>query len=297
MSVKPIKKSLLATICLLVLVAYGVESREVKSREAAQGVGAVARALARFPHERAAHKKIDCSGCHSIPAGEIDVKEFPSHTDCISCHNFAVEVFAKPATFCGICHRGRASSQQAALFNFPKQGVESDFGIDFSHPSHMKPLKAPVAHLQLTAGATARCTDCHRRVEGLRVPLPEMTIEAGHAGCFKCHGQAPIAEPGMRECAQCHRLDRPRPPHLFGIVKGFRHEDHALDTRPKKKSDVRFARPVDLLCAECHKSVIGAARLDDIKLPPKSYCIECHNGRVGLPDRLAEEVLESLERR
>lgn len=305
MSVKPIKKSLLVVASLLAVAAsveshkassHKAKTHETKTHEAAQAVESVERAS--FPHDRAAHKKLECSNCHSIRAGEIDVKEFPGHADCISCHNFALEVFRKPATFCGTCHQGRAGSRsQPSLFDFPRPRIKSDFGIDFSHTAHMKPLKAAAAHLDLTAGQAARCTDCHRRVEAVRAPLPEMTLEASHAGCFKCHGQSPIAEPGMRECAECHKLEGPRSPHLFGIVKGFRHEDHTLDTRPRRKSDARAVRPGDLLCAECHKSVAAAASLDDIKLPPKSYCVECHNGRVGLPDRLADEILESLERR
>ncbi|HKY03457.1 MAG TPA: cytochrome c3 family protein [Blastocatellia bacterium] len=296
MSVNPIKKGLLVAGCLLA-VAVGVEPHKASPYEIAQAGETVSRERASYPHEGAAHKKLDCSNCHSIRAGEIDVKEFPGHADCVSCHNFALEVFRQPATFCGICHQGRASSRtQASLFEFPKPRVRGDFGIDFSHAAHMKPLKATVAHLELTAGQAARCTDCHRPVEPLRGP-PEMTLEASHEGCFKCHGQSPIAEPGMRDCDGCHKLDAGRAPHLFGIVRGFRHEDHTLDTRPKRKSEARAGGRVDLLCVECHKSVASAASLDDIKLPPKSYCVECHNGRVGLPDRLADEILESLERR
>ena len=95
---------------------------------------------ASFPHDTKGHKALDCAKCHTISPGQIDVKKFPGHLSCTPCHNFASEFFIKPVAFCGICHEGRAvSKSQSALFEFPKKGVRTDFGIDFSHPSHIKP--------------------------------------------------------------------------------------------------------------------------------------------------------------
>ena len=255
-----------------------------------------------FPHGKPEHKKLDCSKCHSVSAAKPEVEDFPGHRACISCHNFAAMVFSpKPVAFCAICHEGRAISKaRPALFKFPGPKPASDFGIDFSHVNHLKPLPAALAdrvvlsHAQLTANQKPRCTDCHQRTEQPVTGAREMMIETGHSNCFKCHGENPIKPPSMNQCAECHQLDGPRPAKLFGRIAAFRHADHEFDIRPKRKIDLRTPRPPDFLCSECHSSVVAAQNISSIKLPDENHCAQCHNGKLGLPDALPADVLRAL---
>jgi hypothetical protein len=261
------------------------------------------RALASFPHDAKGHKTLDCAKCHTISPAQVDVRRFPGHLACTPCHNFAAEFFIKPNGFCGVCHEGRpVSRSQAALFGFPKSKVKTDFGMDFSHPSHLKPLPdgnrpAVMRAAGLSAGESNRCAACHKAVEQAPAGARELTIETGHAACFKCHDEKPLAAPAMFDCARCHRLGYPRAPRLFGIVREFRHADHDYDIRPKKKSEFQAVKAGDVLCSECHRAVTKAARLDEIKLPEPGYCRQCHNGKTGLPEALPQSLLDSLANR
>ena len=99
----------------------------------------------------------------------------------------------------------------------------------------------------------------------------------------------------MNQCAECHKLDGPHSPHIYDAVKAFKHEDHEFDIRPRKKKEYPLAKASDYLCSECHSSVVAAEALDRIKLPEEKQCAECHNGRLGLPDSLARDLLERLK--
>ena len=255
-----------------------------------------------FPHGKDKHKTLECSKCHSITASRIDVKEFPNHGACAGCHNMALESLAKPVIFCGVCHNGRPlSKSQSALFPFPKRRPISDFGAKFSHSSHLKPQEAGgprVSQVGLSGPAikTPRCTDCHKRVEPVQAALPEMTLATGHRACFECHGEKPTKPPNMFQCAECHKLGGPRSPRLFNVVKEFKHSDHDYDIRSKKKAELRLSKPPDRLCAECHESAVLAVNVFDIRLPKESYCSGCHSGKAGLPDKLSENVVETIRK-
>jgi hypothetical protein len=203
------------------------------------------------------------------------------------------------------------------LFNFKEKTDRlhalfgSDFGIDFSHEAHRKPLpvnfeflpvtaRAPdVAPARLTAGQVARCTDCHQRIKRANPGENELTIEKGHSTCFQCHGMRPEAGarenfPYMNDCKDCHEIGGSKATHLAQI-REFSHADHELDIRPKRKADYRIKHPPDFLCVECHKSVDGAKRLSDIRMPQETTCGACHNGLLGQPDILAQEILIKLK--
>ncbi len=273
---------------------------------------AVTREQATFPHGRDKHKTLECSKCHKIEPGNIDETRFTGHASCLTCHNLAVEDIMRPVTFCGICHNGRAvSKQQPALFKYPKVTGSTDFGIAFSHPAHLKPrtsaaptrasLNNPLLNLSVLGGDTPRCDDCHKPNETgtqntAAQKTPEMTSATGHPSCFVCHGDQPLARPAMSDCGACHKLSGPHYPHYYGTVKEFRHPDHIYDTRPIIKAEARFPRPPDYLCSECHQSAARAASLLEIRLPQPQYCSQCHNGRIGLPDPLSQQVIDSLRR-
>ena len=281
-------------------LATGLQARDADSPTAES---AQTRELASFPHGKDKHKTLECSRCHTITVAEPDVKDFPGHVSCAPCHNLALEALTKPIVFCGICHEaGPISKSHPSLFRFPKPQVPTDFGTDFSHPSHLKPMRQRIT---FTPGGeevpgqfsqTPRCTDCHKRIQPATSSLSEMTVETGHRTCFKCHGEPPLKAPSMNQCAECHKLDGPHSPHLYNRVKAFKHEDHEFDIRPRKKKEYPLAKAPDYLCSDCHSSVVAAGALDRIKLPEERQCAECHNGRLGLPDALAREILDTLRR-
>jgi hypothetical protein len=264
-----------------------------------------------FSHKSKKHSELGCAECHSLSRDKIEVKEFPAHNACVSCHNFAAEMMTPSGAFCGVCHEpAPISKSSAALLTFPQRKDASDFGYNFSHVGHLKPQPvetvcrqtsdAPATPIAAQTGREPRCADCHKKTEPASKFSQEMTVETGHAVCFKCHCETPSAPavmPSMHDCAKCHQLDGPKSPRLFNVVGAFHHGDHELDTRPRKKADLRNLRPPDFLCAECHQSVAAATKLNEIRLPEVSRCNQCHNGKAGLPDALAREIVESLNRR
>jgi hypothetical protein len=301
LAVSHIKRLVFVALWLLIAVVF-LDSR-LQARNADLVIRQPSRAKERasFPHDKARHKTLDCSKCHSVTTAEPDVKSFPGHVSCAGCHNLALEALSKPVLFCGICHEGRPSSRsRPALFDFPKTQVQTDFGSDFSHPSHLKAMPAQLLNpsgAQTSSLQTPRCTDCHQRTQPARAGSPEMAIETGHRNCFKCHGERPVKPPSMNQCAECHQLGGPHSPQMFGSVKAFKHEDHEFEIRPRKKTEYPLTKAPDYLCSECHSSVVAAESLDRIKLPDERYCSECHNNRLGLPEPLAQDVLDSLKRR
>lgn len=255
---------------------------------------------ANFPHEKDKHRSVECSKCHLVSPAKPDVKEFPGHAVCVTCHNLVLEGVKRPVAYCGICHqRQKLTKAQPGLLVFPKPMPKGDFGTNFSHPSHLKPVLGalvPASLAQSSSAQTPRCADCHKAMEPERSDLPDITKATGHPACFKCHGEHPTKPPSMFQCAECHKLEGLLAPHLFGRVKGFRHQDHDYDIRPRKKADVLLDRSGDRLCRDCHGSVISAVGLKDIQLPRAEHCSSCHNGKIGLPDFLAKNVVDSLRR-
>lgn len=280
-----------------------------------------------FPHEQKQHIKVQCADCHLASrekTGNTDqpkASDFP-HAACIRCHNFAAEFFksavGQPSRFCAVCHEPRRISKMDKALRpgvFARPQI-SDFDDAFSHKAHRKILPAdfhimpagnPPYGSGFRLGESPRCTDCHEPVRRAAAAARDMKTEASHATCFVCHGAEPPeprsapAEtfPHANDCSVCHELRlldaRPRTRGLFGTVKGFRHDDHDLDIRPKKRSDFPLSSATDRLCAECHQPVDRLERLAEIKLPEAGYCDRCHiDNKPGLPGKLSEDVLNRL---
>ena len=149
---------------------------------------------------------------------------------------------------------------RTALFDFRKTRrlqslFGSDFGIDFSHPDHRKPLPANfqiqriankpvgVSDVTITPGDTAKCTDCHKLVKPVPAGGRELSIEKGHSTCFQCHGMRPdtgaLANfPYMNDCRDCHEIGAPKGSNLRDIAE-FKHADHEYDIRPRRKVEYR----------------------------------------------------------
>lgn len=328
MAMLRIKKSIFALACCLVLAAcFGLPShaeetvlpnlQRPRTNRPETGRPQATRERASFDHKRKDHAKVTCNACHRVTPQQMEVVSFPAHPTCVGCHNFAKEYFTRGTGFCGVCHQGGPTSRTSAgLFNFKEKTDRlhalfgSDFGIDFSHEAHRKPLPAsfefqPVANrteaapAKLTAGQTARCTDCHQRIKKAQPGENELTIEKGHSTCFQCHGIRPDTAarehfPYMNDCKECHEIGGSKATHL-ALIRDFSHADHEFDIRPRRKVDYQVKRSPDFLCAECHKSVDQAQKLTDIRMPDENTCGACHNGRLGQPDALARDVLDKLK--
>jgi len=280
-----------------------------------------------FPHDQKEHIKVQCADCH------LAAKEKPRNTDqpmardfphavCVKCHNFAAEffkaAFGQPSRFCGVCHETRRISNADKALRpgvFPRPKI-SDFEDEFSHKAHRKilpagfrivPISNPPYGSQFTSGESPRCTDCHVQIRKPKPDEKEMKTEESHPTCFVCHGGAPpeprriSAEtfPYANDCRVCHELrvaDMGRRARtLFGSIKGFRHDDHDIDIRPKKRSDFPIPTAPDRLCSECHKPADQVEKLIDIRLPEAGYCDKCHiNNKPGLPGKLSEDILNKL---
>lgn len=252
---------------------------------------------ARYNHQQRDHQKLKCSQCHAISSAQIEVRELPGHLTCLSCHDFAAETTTAGNAFCSVCHSERVVTKvRPALFQFPKPGVESEFGDNFSHPSHLKRQPGPVECVQDRANLAGRqCAGCHQLTPG----EPEMRTATGHAACFQCHCEEPKKRPeipDMFDCQACHKLSWPRASSSFGKVREFEHADHEFDTRPRKKRDGPRSRTPEVLCSECHQSAVNAVKLTEIKLPDEKKCASCHTGRPGLPALLSGRVLDELKK-
>lgn len=280
-----------------------------------------------FPHDQKEHIKIQCADCHlsakdkPTRTDQPMAKDFP-HTACIRCHNFAAEFFktalGQPSRFCGVCHEARRISRTDKALRpgaFPKP-LMSDFADAFSHKAHRKTLPAdfPVVPIsnppygsQFKPGENPRCTDCHEQIKKTRIELKDMRTESNHPACFVCHGRAPESRrvsaevfPYANDCKVCHELHisgtDARSRSLFGSIKGFRHDDHDIDIRPKRRSDFPLPAAPDRLCSDCHKPIDQVEKLDSIKLPEVGRCNTCHIDRKpGLPGKLSDEVLSKLK--
>jgi len=277
-----------------------------------------------FPHDQKEHQKVECAACHHgapqkpVSTDEPKAKDFP-HTSCIRCHNFAAEVFKATSgknRFCGVCHEQRSISRsdKALRLGVLSAGQTGEFEDVFSHKAHRKslpaslqirPVSAPRPYgAQFSAGASPRCTDCHAQVQRAQPATKEMLTENGHAACFVCHDNqpasrnAPAAEfPYASDCRVCHALRGPGMiAHAsFPVIKEFKHDDHALDIRPKKRTDFPISAALDRLCIECHKPADEARKLSEIALPEIAYCQKCHiDNRPGLPGKLSDDVSARL---
>ncbi len=262
-----------------------------------------------FDHASKKHRTLNCNACHRVTVAQPNVRSFPGHAACIACHNLAAETVMGFDNYCGICHAGKPVSRAIPkMFDFVTRTrqLASDFGIDFSHLAHRKPvpqevgfIKSPDSRFNVRLGEKPECTDCHSRTEPKPANAPEMNIEKGHATCFQCHGERPAAPrarfPYMNDCGACHDPAGAKSPMLYNRLRAFHHQDHESynDTRPVRKAEYR-AKPADYLCAECHASVDRAENLRDIRFPEERTCNACHNGKLGLPDALEAGVVNQL---
>jgi hypothetical protein len=262
-----------------------------------------------FPHGKEKHRTVACSTCHFVSMKNPDVTRVPSHPACVQCHDFAKEA-SKFDQFCGVCHSRLPEASQAFLNWFPP-ARKSEFGVAFSHKDHLKGLptasRASFSTVILVSyhsevipwnpQQTLGCRNCHYPVGASNKNLrTDFTLRDAHENCFRCHGENPVKPPSLHQCSGCHKLGGPTRPNLFGMIPGFKHTDHVIDIRPKKKTELVNKAKIDL-CVQCHTNAASSDSLAEVRLPQVDFCLQCHNGKLGLPDKLSEDVLQVLAQR
>src|SRR5215470_4195944 len=205
---------LIAAVSAALLGFQSLEASERAAQMPPRAQGSSERA--KFPHDKAKHRTLDCAKCHTITTTKIDVQEYPKHAVCVTCHNLALESIARPIAYCGICHDPAElrkpgaviTKSQPALFRFPKPDTASQFGAAFSHPTHLKPgatesyltkqalerqgLSGPLrVRPDSTPPPQPSCADCHHPQP--RAAARQISTDSGHSSCFKCHNATPFA--------------------------------------------------------------------------------------------------------
>lgn len=241
----------------------------------------------------------------------FDVRDYPDHDSCISCHRQQFFRGARPA-ICSNCHTV-VSPRGDARLPFPNPRAASQFELTFPHASHVKStsliqfrrLTAPAANLQAT------CTYCHKvnntefkpaagSPADAYVPAAGtfMTTPSSHQTCFACHYEKGVENreqpPLANECAKCHSLVAPPAtataaagagaqrtapaavsahgaPGQAWPVRVVQKFPHETDAHKKRTNDDGKETPIT--CVQCHTAVRRAATLADLR----------REGQVQLP--------------
>lgn len=195
----------------------------------------------KFDHNRAEHKKQDCTLCH-VRTDNKPEPTFPKHPACYGCHqNDFLNVNNK---FCVVCHVTPLNSKNE-LVAFP--ATLGQFGVkSFSHKNHLDASKMP-------AGTPVpKCSTCHTfDSQFLQATFP------AHPQCYSCHSHQ-VGEK-LSACQTCH-ADRAQ---AMTIRKGtgpayalynFTHGGHFRQAS------------IDQNCDKCHHlaATAGSGNLPDI---------------------------------
>ena len=184
----------------------------------------------KFSHATTKHKGA-CNTCHKIPSrgwqktsAFPDIKDYPSHDACVSCHRPQFFKGAKPP-ICAVCH-SKTSPRDEVRFPFRNPASLLQFTAKFPHDKHQDVIArfedtspaVAFAHVRFRRAVDDQtynnCTICHtRRTTAPKTPAsgwidgfaPQVaTFKASpsnHASCFNCHwkSQQPVAD----NCAGC----------------------------------------------------------------------------------------------
>lgn len=220
----------------------------------------------KFSHSTQKHQSA-CNTCHKITSP--DIKDYPSHDACVSCHRPQFFRGARPA-ICSVCH-SKTSPRDEARFAFRNPASTLQFTIEFPHDRHQDVIA--LLRFAHPPQQYNNCTICHAP----RTPTFK-AVPTGHASCFNCHwkSQQPVAD----NCNGCHKLTTPHAPidqHSRISIK-FIHEGGG-----ERKQHVAE-------CTTCHINITKAATLRGLKPDvPITSCTECHN-KDGLRQDLSKEL-------
>jgi len=203
-----------------------------------------------------------------------DVKDYPDHDSCVSCHRPQFFKGARPQ-ICSVCH-SKTSPRDEARFAFRNSAAKQQFTIEFPHDRHQDVIalmRRPVVFAHAPQNYN-NCTICHASRNTTFKAAP-----GNHASCFNCHwkSQQPVAD----NCKGCHMLttaftasDQPE-----RISIKYMHEGGG-----ERKQHVAE-------CTTCHINITRSASLRGLKPDvPVTACTECHN-KDGLRQDLNKELL------
>lgn len=257
----------------------------------------------KFSHSTKKHQAA-CDTCHKVPTSNWqkvstipDIKDFPEHEACVSCHRNQFFKGAKPP-ICSVCHTKTSPRDEARLpFRAPSSQLE--FTIEFPHDRHQDVIAKLDRHTgSQTAFAHAvfdgdynSCTICHTSKSLTTAPARGWTdayqpkdgtfksAPTGHESCFNCHwkSQQPIAQ----NCVGCHKLAAG--PYSADLTPTRISLKFVHDGGGDKKVHVAE-------CTSCHINITKSATLRGLKPDvPITSCTECHN-KDGLRQDVSKEL-------
>lgn len=227
----------------------------------------------KFSHATQKHQAA-CNTCHKIPTKNAttfpDIKDYPDHDACVSCHRPQFFKGAKPP-ICSVCH-SKTSPRDEARYAFRNPASKWQFTIEFPHDRHQD----VIAMLRFSHAQQGyyNCTVCHASRTTTFKAAP-----TNHSSCFNCHWKA--QQPIAINCNGCHKLATPYVPitEPTRISIKFMHEGGG-----EKKQHVDE-------CTKCHINITKAASLRELKPDvPITACTECHN-KDGLRQDLNTELV------
>ena len=230
-------------------------------------VSAAAVDYSKFSHATQKHKAA-CNTCHKITFP--DIKDYPAHDACVSCHRPQFFKGAKPP-ICSVCHT-KTSPRDEARLPFRNPALQLQFTTEFPHDRHQDVIaQLRFAHPQ--PQGYYNCSVCHAS----RTPTFK-AAPTNHSSCFNCHwkSQQPVAD----NCNGCHKLAQPYTRAAEVRLSGkFVHEGGG-----EKKQHVAE-------CTTCHINITKAASLRGLRPDvPITACTECHN-KDGLRQDLNKELV------
>ena len=223
-------------------------------------------------------RKLVCSDCHTLDLKRAGANIRPGtvgHMPCIECH--ARQFFMdKPLVICGVCHRtSEYKTKNKADVPFSTTAFRSQFGLAFSHRSHLDP-NGHERGINQQYPFALDCEFCHRlAAAGGKRELP------GHPQCFVCHAPSttqasagltvaereflPKVIVKMDQCQWCHTSpDMEAKVDLFAhrAPSDFRHAAHLTERDPEHPGRLR-----KIHCESCHKEQREAPSVFKIRLP------------------------------
>ena len=210
-----------------------------------------------FSHNRAEHKKLECTVCHERTDNE-PTPRLPGHSACNDCHQ--KDFSAANSQLCAGCHKTPVAAQPE-LIAFPARlkqlGLKS-----FSHRQHLNPdpTKWPAGAEKL------KCAACHGSASRLETSFPK------HPQCYSCHTHQAGEELG--KCGVCHSdrsvaLKYSAGAGTASTLYNFKHDPHTNRAS----------------CDRCHRLTETGARIapDILQINTargqrhNSTCFTCHN--------------------
>ena len=221
----------------------------------------------KFSHATDKHRAA-CNTCHKITFP--DIKDYPSHDACVSCHRPQFFRGVRPP-ICSVCH-SKTSPRDEARLPFRNPAGMRQFAITFPHDRHQDVI-ALLRFAHAPQGYN-NCTICHASRTAMFKAVP-----TGHSSCFNCHwkSQQPVAD----NCNGCHRLGTPYTAKEapLRISAKFIH-----DGGGEQKQHVAE-------CTTCHINITKSVTLRGLKPDvPITACTECHNND-GLRQDLNKELV------